>query len=78
MITHGHVHLRDAHKTAQFWLVWGVLFLNVSAGIGQSRFCTLARVCAREENPESGVTPRAKLNVGRVTRRFRDPPGRPK
>src|SRR5437667_11317152 len=34
MITHGHVHLRDAHKTAQFWLIWGVLFLNVSAGIG--------------------------------------------
>jgi hypothetical protein len=27
-------HLRDAHKTAQFWLIWGVLFLNVSAGIG--------------------------------------------
>ena len=34
MITHGHVHLRDAHKTRQFWLIWGVLFLNVSAGIG--------------------------------------------
>src|SRR6266704_6729995 len=34
LITHGHVHLRDAHKTAQFWLIWGVLFLNVSAGIG--------------------------------------------
>ena len=34
MVTHGHVHLRDAHKTAQFWLIWAVLFLNVSAGIG--------------------------------------------
>ncbi len=34
MMTHGHVHLRDAHKTAQFWLIWLVLFLNVSAGIG--------------------------------------------
>jgi MFS family permease len=34
MMTQGHVHLRDAHKTAQFWLIWGVLFLNVSAGIG--------------------------------------------
>ena len=34
MMTHGHVHLRDAHKTAQFWLIWAVLFLNVSAGIG--------------------------------------------
>jgi MFS family permease len=34
MITQKHVHLRDAHKTAQFWLIWGVLCLNVSAGIG--------------------------------------------
>jgi MFS family permease len=34
MITDGHVHLRDAHKTAQFWLIWAVLCLNVSAGIG--------------------------------------------
>jgi MFS family permease len=34
MITEHHVHLRDAHKTAQFWLIWAVLCLNVSAGIG--------------------------------------------
>ncbi len=34
MITHRHVHLRDAHKTQQFWLIWVVLCLNVSAGIG--------------------------------------------
>ena len=34
MITSGHVHLRDAHKTTQFWLIWAVLCLNVSAGIG--------------------------------------------
>jgi MFS family permease len=34
MITSGHVHLRDAHKTLQFWLIWLVLCLNVSAGIG--------------------------------------------
>jgi MFS family permease len=34
MITQGHVHLKDAHKTAQFWLIWWVLCLNVSAGIG--------------------------------------------
>jgi MFS family permease len=33
MISHGQVHLRDAHKTPQFWLVWLVLMLNVSAGI---------------------------------------------
>jgi MFS family permease len=34
MITQHHVHLRDAHKTSQFWLIWAVLTLNVSAGIG--------------------------------------------
>lgn len=34
MITHRHVHLRNAHKTPQFWLIWAVLCLNVSAGIG--------------------------------------------
>ncbi|MGB6910135.1 MAG: OFA family MFS transporter [Methyloceanibacter sp.] len=34
MITSGHVHLKDAHKTVQFWLIWAVLCLNVSAGIG--------------------------------------------
>lgn len=34
MITTRNVHLRDAHKTAQFWLIWVVLCLNVSAGIG--------------------------------------------
>ena len=34
MIASGNVHLRDAHKTPQFWLLWLVLCLNVSAGIG--------------------------------------------
>ncbi|NGM46083.1 OFA family MFS transporter [Rhodobacter sp. SGA-6-6] len=34
MITEHHVHLRDAHKTRQFWLIWIVLCMNVSAGIG--------------------------------------------
>jgi MFS family permease len=34
MIATGHVHLNQAHKTAQFWLIWVVLCLNVSAGIG--------------------------------------------
>jgi MFS family permease len=34
MITHASVRLRDAHKTRAFWLIWGVLCLNVSAGIG--------------------------------------------
>ncbi len=34
MITHRHVHLHNAHKTVQFWLIWLVLCMNVSAGIG--------------------------------------------
>ncbi|HEU4708286.1 MAG TPA: OFA family MFS transporter [Methylophilaceae bacterium] len=34
MITSQHVHLRNAHKTPQFWLLWSALCLNVSAGIG--------------------------------------------
>jgi MFS family permease len=34
MVTTHDVDLADAHKTPQFWLVWAVLCLNVSAGIG--------------------------------------------
>src|SRR5262249_20137505 len=34
MISEHNVHLKDAHKTPQFWLIWWVLCLNVSAGIG--------------------------------------------
>jgi MFS family permease len=34
MMTTRHVHLDVAWKTPQFWLLWAVLTLNVSAGIG--------------------------------------------
>ena len=34
LVTSRHVHLNKAWKTKQFWLIWGVLCLNVSAGIG--------------------------------------------
>lgn len=34
MISTRHVHLKNAHKTPQFWLLWIVLCMNVSAGIG--------------------------------------------
>jgi MFS family permease len=34
LVAAGNVHLRDAHKTPQFWLIWIVLCMNVSAGIG--------------------------------------------
>jgi MFS family permease len=34
MITMRNVHVSEAWKTPQFWFLWGVLCLNVSAGIG--------------------------------------------
>ncbi|MGH8516938.1 MAG: OFA family MFS transporter [Panacagrimonas sp.] len=34
MITTRHVHVDRAWRTPQFWLLWSVLCLNVSAGIG--------------------------------------------
>jgi MFS family permease len=34
LVTTADVSAADAIKTPQFWLVWAVLFLNVSAGIG--------------------------------------------
>lgn len=34
MISRNHVHIDQAIKTPQFWLLWWVLCLNVTAGIG--------------------------------------------
>ena len=34
MITSRNVHVSEAWRTQQFWLLWAVLWLNVSAGIG--------------------------------------------
>jgi MFS family permease len=34
MVTNRHVHVNKAWRTPQFWLLWLVLCLNVSAGIG--------------------------------------------
>ncbi len=34
MITRGNVHVSRAWRTPQFWLLWMVLCMNVSAGIG--------------------------------------------
>jgi MFS family permease len=33
MVTSRHVHLKQAWKTPQFWLIWMVLCMNVTAGI---------------------------------------------
>ena len=34
MVTKNHVHLNTSHKTFQFWMLWLILYLNVTAGIG--------------------------------------------
>jgi MFS family permease len=34
MMTTRHVHVKEAPRTPQFWLIWWVLCLNVTAGIG--------------------------------------------
>lgn len=34
MVAAHHVHLKNAHKTPQFWLLWLILCMNVSAAIG--------------------------------------------
>lgn len=34
LVTSNNVHIDQAHKTPQFWLLWLVLCLNVTAGIG--------------------------------------------
>ena len=34
MITHRHVHVEQVWSIPQFWLIWMVLCMNVSAGIG--------------------------------------------
>ncbi len=34
LVTQRHVHLNQAHRVPQFWFLWAVLCLNVSAGIG--------------------------------------------
>jgi MFS family permease len=34
LVTSANVHVDQALRTRQFWLLWGILFLNVTAGIG--------------------------------------------
>ena len=34
LVSEGHVHVDVAFRTPQFWLLWAVLTLNVTAGIG--------------------------------------------
>ena len=34
LVTEHSVNVKEAHKTPQFWMLWFMLFFNVSAGIG--------------------------------------------
>ena len=34
LVTNAHVHVDTAWTTRQFWLLWGILCMNVTAGIG--------------------------------------------
>ena len=74
MITQRDVHLADAHKTPQFWLIWLVLCLNVSAGIGVIGMASpmLQEIFAGSliGQPDVGFT---ELDA---TRRRRSPPSR--
>src|SRR3546814_523154 len=45
MISQNHVHIDKVLKTPQFWLVWWVLTLNVTAGIEIGRASCRERVC---------------------------------
>ncbi len=55
MISQNHVHIDQALKTPQFWLLWWVLCLNVTAGIG-----VLGQASVMiQESFRGGITPAA-------------------
>jgi hypothetical protein len=67
------VHHHDAIKAKQFWLIWAVLCLNVSAGIGvigmaspmlQEIFGASAAVAAGLHRPDFAVQHRRPLLLG--------------
>jgi OFA family oxalate/formate antiporter-like MFS transporter len=46
----------EAVKTPQWWMLWGMLFLNVSAGLGLiSQLSPMAQDVVRKANPEMAV-----------------------
>jgi MFS family permease len=72
MITRGHVHVKQAHRTPQFWLLWSVLCLNVSAGIGIIGMASpmLQEVFGGKllgvDSPLASLTTEQKLNVASI------------
>ncbi len=70
MITSNNVHLDNAHKTPQFWLLWLVLCLNVSAGIGiigaaSPHASGDLRRSARERDPSSPISTSRRTRLSR-------------
>ena len=72
MITRRHVHLSKAWKTPQFWAIWGVLCLNVSAGIG---VLAMASPMFQEvfggkllgvDTASTGLTPEQKVTIAAI------------
>src|SRR5262245_37745927 len=58
LISQHNVDLKNAHKTPQFWLIWWVLCLNVSAGIGVIGMASpmLQEIFAGDLIGQAGVT----------------------
>jgi MFS family permease len=61
MITREHVHIDQVLKTPQFYLIWAVLFFNVTAGIG---ILSQASVMIQESFKESITAASAAGFVG--------------
>lgn len=57
LVTNGNVSAKNAIKTRQFWLVWVVLFCNVTAGIGiLEQAAPMIQDFFRQSNGTSTVT----------------------
>jgi MFS family permease len=77
MITHRSVRLGDAHKSSAFWLIWGVLCLNVSAGIGVLAMASpmlqeifAGRLIGQPEIGFTALTEAQKLSVAAIAAGF--------
>ena len=71
------MHLKDAHKTPQFWLIWWVLTLNVSAGIGVIGMASpmLQEIFAGDLIGQAGVkfnalTPEQRVQIAAIAAGF--------
>ncbi len=72
MVTHANVHIDQALKTPQFYLLWLILFLNITAGIG-----VLSQAAVMIQETFKGTITAAAaagfvglLSIGNMTGRF--------